>query len=462
MATASLARAHCLYYLNIGSMVQKHAAVVAGAVIACRREFHAHRVRGIHKLDAPRAKFKHPMDQRSGSRRPAILLTVNQWWSWPARLAQALVHHGCDVDLLCPAGHPAESIPGIRLVLRYDSGSTERRLRCALSAREHDLVIPCGDLPWLQLQRIGRRDARHAGLVRRSLGAEAARDILVSRHATLELARELGIRVPRSKLARSEADLRDWPEPPTAPCVLKADYSNGGAGVAITHGFEASLAAWRRLRAKPRLARALAQRYLSRVPLALWGRAQLGGQNVPVTLQDFVHGDPANALFYCREGQVLGSIAVIAASTAGATGPATIVRPYDDAEMIEAGRALIQRLGLSGFVGLDFMIEDVTRLPYLIEVNPRCTPIGHIALPLTGSLAGRVAADLGASPPATPWPAATQASIALIGGLRPDQDPPADAHLDLPDDPALAHTLTLPPRPQRSRLHRMFKTFLRL
>jgi hypothetical protein len=402
------------------------------------------------------------MDKRSGTRRPAILLTVNQWWSWPARLAQALLHHGCDVDLLCPAGHPAEAVPGIRRVLRYDAGASERRLRAALAAADHDLVIPCGDMPWLQLQQIRHGDTRHASLLRRSLGAESARDVLVSRYATLELARSLGIAVPRSALARSVSDVRAWHARPGTPCVLKADYSNGGAGVAITRDFESSLAAWRRLRARPGLARALAQRYLSRVPLALWGRGQLRGHDVPVTLQDFVDGEPANALFYCRDGRVLGSITVVAACTASATGPATVVRPHDDARMVEAGRALIQRLGLSGFVGLDFMIETATRMPYLIEVNPRCTPVGHIALATTGALAATVATDLGARAPAAPWQPISRESIALIGGLHADQEAPADTHLDLPEDPALARALTLPPLPQRSPLHRLFKRLLRL
>jgi hypothetical protein len=402
------------------------------------------------------------MDKRSGTHRPAILLTVNQWWSWPARLAQALIDHGCDVDLLCPAGHPAEAVPGIRRALRYDCGATERRLHAALSVAAHDLVIPCGDMPWLQLQQLRHRETRHAHLLQRSLGAEAARVTLSSRYATLELARELGIRVPRSALARDVADLRAWHARPGTRCVLKADYSNGGAGVAITDGFEASLEAWHRLRARPRLARALAQRYLSRVPLALWARAQLRGRPVPVTLQQFVDGEPANALFFCRDGKVLGAVAVIAARTAGTTGPATIVRPYDDADMIEAGSALIQRLELSGFVGLDFMIEQATKTPYLIEVNPRCTPIGHLALPAVGSLAGKVATDLGAPVPQAPPQPITAGSIALIGGLRPGYEVPADTHLDLPEDPALVQALTLAPRPQRSALHRLFKTILRL
>jgi len=37
-------------------------------------------------------------------------------------------------------------------------------------------------------------------------------------------------------------------------------------------------------------------------------------------------------------------------------------------------------LNLSGFFGLDFMIEDRSDATYLIEMNPRCTPLSHLQL----------------------------------------------------------------------------------
>jgi hypothetical protein len=37
-------------------------------------------------------------------------------------------------------------------------------------------------------------------------------------------------------------------------------------------------------------------------------------------------------------------------------------------------------MGLSGFLGLDFVIEAGSNVPYLIEMNPRCTPLCHLRL----------------------------------------------------------------------------------
>src|SRR5262245_41796156 len=48
--------------------------------------------------------------------------------------------------------------------------------------------------------------------------------------------------------------------------------------------------------------------------------------------------------------------------------------------MMVAAEKLARRLRLSGFFGLDFIIEKTSRKPYLIEMNPRCTPLCHLRL----------------------------------------------------------------------------------
>jgi carbamoylphosphate synthase large subunit len=43
-----------------------------------------------------------------------------------------------------------------------------------------------------------------------------------------------------------------------------------------------------------------------------------------------------------------------------------------------AAERIAYRLGLSGSFGLDFMIEDASLETYLIELNPRCSPLSHL------------------------------------------------------------------------------------
>jgi hypothetical protein len=48
--------------------------------------------------------------------------------------------------------------------------------------------------------------------------------------------------------------------------------------------------------------------------------------------------------------------------------------------MSDAVEKMVRRMGLSGLCGFDFMLEASTGNAYLIEINPRATQVGHIAL----------------------------------------------------------------------------------
>jgi hypothetical protein len=86
------------------------------------------------------------------------------------------------------------------------------------------------------------------------------------------------------------------------------------------------------------------------------------------------------------------SVEVLASQ--GATGAAFLVRTSENDEMNKAARLLARRLQLSGFCGLDFLIDHRTGIPYLIEMNPRCTQLGHLPLAGGNDLAGALCAKL--------------------------------------------------------------------
>jgi predicted ATP-grasp superfamily ATP-dependent carboligase len=122
-----------------------------------------------------------------------------------------------------------------------------------------------------------------------------------------------------------------------------------------------------------------------------------------VIVQSYIVGRPANCAFLCWKGEVLAGIAVEVVSSDGMTGPASIVRVVDNAEMMLAAERIARRLCLSGFFGLDFMIEDGGNASYLIEMNPRCTPLSHLQLGKGRDLIGALAAKLLVQPlPETP------------------------------------------------------------
>ena len=71
-----------------------------------------------------------------------------------------------------------------------------------------------------------------------------------------------------------------------------------------------------------------------------------------------------------------------------------IVRVVESPEMMRAAEAIARRLSLTGFIGLDFMIEDNSGAAYFIEMNPRCTPLCHFQLGRGRDLIGALTAQL--------------------------------------------------------------------
>ena len=67
-----------------------------------------------------------------------------------------------------------------------------------------------------------------------------------------------------------------------------------------------------------------------------------------------------------------------------------------------AARKIARRLSLSGFFGLDFVIEEGTGAAYLIEMNPRCTPPCHLRLGIGRDMIGALSAQLTGKPLSEP------------------------------------------------------------
>ena len=97
----------------------------------------------------------------------------------------------------------------------------------------------------------------------------------------------------------------------------------------------------------------------------------------------------------CWQGEVLASVTVEVLASQGATGAATVVRFLQHDEIEQASRKLANQLKLSGFFGLDFILEAAPKNAapnaFLIELNPRCTQLGHLVRPHQADLAGVLA-----------------------------------------------------------------------
>ena len=369
---------------------------------------------------------------------------------------------------MCPAGHPLGFVSGMDYIRRYGGIRSFSTLRRCVSERPPDVVIPCDDGIVAQLHALHRQEPRLRDLIERSIGSPHGYSIVSSRYQLLNTAEILGIRVPKTVRVRSAQDLVAWHQDNDCSSVLKVDGESGGNGVRISRSLEESLAAWRELSMRPTAAQAWKRLAIDRHPLATWMRSNLGDREV--TIQKFIVGRPANSMLVSRQGAVLSQATVLVVASDGPTGAATIIRYVNDRRMAQAGELLAAKLGSSGFYGLDFVIETETGNPYLIELNPRCTQLGHLGFAGNGSLAGALAADLKGEPNRCLMRPIRPGSIALFPQAFSDvavRSPHLNtSHHDIPwDEPRLVRELMLEPWPTRrwaARLYHFFRPVSRL
>jgi len=391
---------------------------------------------------------------------PSVLVVAGKWWPLSARLAVALHRHGCNVRAVCPARHPLTHVSSIRHIYRYGGIFSLSSLQRALRECRPDIVIPCDDGVVSQLHALHKLDPSLRSLIERSLGPAESYPVVESRYRLLSAASELGIRVPMTRRVEKLEDLVTWHADIPSAAVIKVDGESGGNGVRISQSLDESLAAWRELRAPYGSANAWKRLAVDRDPLALWLCHRRSVREVSV--QEFIPGRPANSMLACWRGELLSLASVAAVATQGPTGAATIVRVIQSEQMKKAAELVVSRLKLSGFYGMDFMMESGTGVPYLIEMNPRCTQLGHIEFAGDGCLAGVLSAVMRGEPPlAVQNPILVGEKIALFPqalaageACRPYID---TSYHDLPtEDPQLMRELTLESWPRRQWTARIY------
>jgi hypothetical protein len=351
---------------------------------------------------------------------PVILLTDTSRYATPARMAIALAAAGARIDAVCPPrDHCLRKTRAVRKLYSHSWYEPLDALESAIQVSNPALVIPCDDRGVQDLHELYCRALQLApakksltDLIERSLGPAASFPTVLSRHDLLKLAREENLRVPATQLVTSLADLDAWSSAHPFPWVLKADGTCGGRGVRIVHTRAEAERAFHEISRPPRVTGAMRSLILDRD--AFWLRPWWKGAAPAVIVQTYVSGTPANCAAVCWQGEVLSGLGVEVVSAQDSTGPATVVRVVENSEMSLAAVRIASRLKLSGFIGLDFMIEEKTGVTYLIEMNPRCTPLCHLQLGPGRDMVASILAKLSATPPREAAPATGNTLIAYF------------------------------------------------
>jgi formate-dependent phosphoribosylglycinamide formyltransferase (GAR transformylase) len=317
--------------------------------------------------------------------KPLVLIATASRWFPTARLGMALASAGFAVEAVCPRRHPIRVTRAVRRIYIYNGLAPVESLRAAIAKSRPTIVIPCDDMAVLNLHKLyeternrGKAGDETRALIERSLGPSTSFPIVTTRTTFTKLAAQEGIRVPGSETISDIRSVRQWTGNVGFPAIFKTDGTSGGDGVRIVRSMDEAERAFEKLLAPPSLLLAAKRAVIDRDTTLVW--PSLMRRRYAVSAQSYVHGREATSTIACWSGVVLASLHFEVLNKASATGAATVLRLIENPEMSSAAERMVRRLGLSGLIGFDFMLEAKTGDCYLIEINPRATQTGHLAL----------------------------------------------------------------------------------
>lgn len=346
-----------------------------------------HRVRGNH-LDLMQTPEGVARLGRAVSRAlvasPRLRVLVATTFRWPGggRLAVDLHEVGCLVEAVAPRGSVLHSVSAVQRSHVLGLADPIRSLEAAIEASRADLVIPFDDRTRQALALLHaasdpetRAGRRLRACLERSLGSPDTLATVYSRARVMAIAEDAGVLCPATATVRSAGDVSEWLQRNPGPAVLKTDGSWGGRGVAILHTEAEGRRAWRELRRRPPIARALKRLVVERDPWPI--RTRIAGTRPTLSIQSFIPGRAANVAVACFRGMPLGVVQAEVVASNGATGPSSVLRFVEHPDIAYAVKAIVGNLELSGLCGLDFILDDDGRA-HLLELNPRATPTAHL------------------------------------------------------------------------------------
>ncbi len=317
-----------------------------------------------------------------------LIVTMKRWWIGVSRLPMGLRQAGFEVAAWCPEESFIARSGGLTKHYPWDIHANWRReLLRIVEDWQPTVIIPADETVAAFLRKLALRPSwfnpgqkRLRRILRESLGDPNRTAALDGKIQLQRLARSLGIRTPNDQAASDLESAVALAEEIGYPVVLKDEFAAGGAGVKICPDAATLRAAWKDLDAN-QTAPSLKSKALSFLkPPFHWHVARR-------SVQRFIQGRPAFHAVVAWKGRRLGGVtAVVETSSPPGTGPSCVVRLTEIPEVSKACADLIRRTGMTGFAGFDFMIEESIGHAYILECNPRPTPVSH--------LGGMVGSDL--------------------------------------------------------------------
>lgn len=319
----------------------------------------------------------------------AMIIASAEDWTGISRLPAALKRAGFSVSALCPQRSFLAKTRFIDRLWTYPTFTYSRSkflyllIIFALWRVKPDVIIPGDENALVALQNIARilkklGVRRLAASIRSSIPIEELDQVVQSKSLFNSKCQEWGVRVPRNERVRTlEEALQISPEF-GYPLVVKYDFGFGSSGVTICRNEDELKIAYTKFKGSHWKSKM--KRYVLNMLFIVQAEDVNG-----VSLQKFVQGSVGLAPFCSVSGEMYAVNPMIKLRThPGPTGPSSVCQGIVSEEIKEAVRNTAAHLKLTGFGSLDFVINEVDGLVYVIELNPRPVPTSHLSKYLAG------------------------------------------------------------------------------
>jgi len=167
-----------------------------------------------------------------------------------------------------------------------------------------------------------------------------------------DLAREIGIDTPEILVPRSTEEAKELIATVDLPIVVKMQQTSGAAGLRLVND-----------------RKVLEKQYFEVVRVN-----SLDENNLPM-LQQMIDGPTTCTLELCNRGTVLGEVMYRGVRTMPRDGGTTVLREsVADPASSEAAAKIVDHLNFHGLCGFDFVLDQRSGRPYLVDGNCRITP----------------------------------------------------------------------------------------
>ncbi len=166
------------------------------------------------------------------------------------------------------------------------------------------------------------------------------------------MAREIGVATPTTYAPRNMAEAKEILASVPLPAIIKMHQTSSAAG----------------------LRQASTRKELETYYAEVIRVNELPENDLPL-IQEPIVGPTTCTLHLCDHGRVLGEVMYQGIRTMPRSGGTTVCRESrPDPACHEAAEKMIRHLGFHGFCGFDFVIQEGTGIPFLVDGNCRITP----------------------------------------------------------------------------------------